>query len=68
MCLYIKEENYGPGEIIFSRNKEYKPKLYFIHRGEVEIYKKVGNGKNDKAKPFERLYKNNFFGSNEFYT
>lgn len=41
MAIKMKERTLVPGEIIFKKGDFYN-RLYFVHKGSVEIYVEIG--------------------------
>ncbi|EAR91675.2 cyclic nucleotide-binding domain protein (macronuclear) [Tetrahymena thermophila SB210] len=66
----VKEQVFGPGELIVRSNRPIMPCLYFIVQGEVEVYVQIGSQQTNKSQinVFKVLKKNEYFGQVEFFS
>lgn len=66
MSLKMKEIRFGPEEIIFLEN-EYLDRLFFIIKGQVELFVNVSDSENNKLSRVNILSKGRLIGQNGFF-
>ncbi|EAR85478.2 cation channel family protein (macronuclear) [Tetrahymena thermophila SB210] len=72
LALRMKEQIYGPDEIIVKKGNYEIPRIYIIMKGEIELYWEVGSNKQiqskDNEKKLKYLKEGSSFGFYEFFT
>ncbi|EAR97548.2 cyclic nucleotide-binding domain protein (macronuclear) [Tetrahymena thermophila SB210] len=63
----IKEQKYNPEEVIYFQDETEDTSLYFIEKGQVEIFQASQN-MSQQSQSFIALKTGSFFGENEFFT
>jgi len=70
LSMKVREQVFGPGEVIVKSNRNDVPCLYFIIQGEVELYAEIGERglmQQGSTKIFNVLGKSDCFGQLEFF-
>ncbi|KAL4478758.1 hypothetical protein ABPG73_001973 [Tetrahymena malaccensis] len=63
----IKEQKYNPEEVIYFQDETEDTSLYFIEKGQVEIFQ-ASQSMYQQSQSFTTLKTGCFFGENEFFT
>ena len=64
----MKEENYSPGEIIFQAGDYRNKDLFFIKKGNVEIFVQNDLNEKNEGKSLKSLKEGNIFGEVAFFS